>query len=99
MAFKPGAQVGWSDSGFVLAGLIVERASGQPYGDFVKQRIFEPLGMTRSGYGDPPEGLALDYLNATVKTPEALNVSALYASGGCYSTAEDLFRWSEGMLL
>ena len=97
LAFKPGAQVAVSHSDFVLAGLIIERVSGQSYGDFVKQRIFEPLGMTRSGYGDSPEGLALGYLNATVKTPQAFNVSALYASGGCYSTAEDLFRWSEGL--
>jgi CubicO group peptidase (beta-lactamase class C family) len=97
LAFKPGTRVAWSHSDFVLAGLIVERVAGQPYGDFVKQRIFEPLGMAHSGYDDPPEGLALGYQNATTKTPVTLNVSALYASGGCYSTAEDLFRWSEGL--
>jgi CubicO group peptidase (beta-lactamase class C family) len=93
----PGTQFVWSGSGFVLAGLIVERVSGQPYGDFVKQRIFEPLGMAHSGYGDPPQGLALGYANAITKTPATFNVSALYASGGCYSTAEDLFRWNEGL--
>jgi CubicO group peptidase (beta-lactamase class C family) len=93
----PGTQRVWSGSGFVLAGLIIEHVSGQPYGDFVEQRIFEPLGMTHSGYGDPPQGLALGYANATTKTPATFNVSALYASGGCYSTAEDLFRWNEGL--
>jgi D-alanyl-D-alanine carboxypeptidase len=97
LAFKPGAQRVWSRSDFVLAGLIIERASGQPYGDFIKQSVFEPLGMTRSGYGDPPERLALGYLNATSKSPATFNVSALYAAGGCYSTAEDLFRWNEGL--
>jgi CubicO group peptidase (beta-lactamase class C family) len=97
LEFKPGTQHVWSRSGFVLAGLIVERVSGQPYDDFMKQHVFEPLGMTHSGYGDPPEGLALGYSNATTKTPVAFNVSALYASGGCYSTAEDLFRWNEGL--
>ena len=97
LAFKPGAQRVWGRSGFVLAGLIIERVSGQTYGDFVKQRIFEPLGMAHSGYGDPPEGLALGYANATTKTPATFNVSAMYASGGCYSTAEDLFRWNEGL--
>jgi CubicO group peptidase (beta-lactamase class C family) len=97
LAFKPGAKHDWSRSNFVLAGLIIERVSGQPYGDFMKQHVFEPLGMTRSGYGDPPEGLALGYPNASTKTPVDFNVSALYASGGCYSTAEDLFRWNEGL--
>jgi D-alanyl-D-alanine carboxypeptidase len=97
LEFKPGARRAWSGSGFVLAGLIIERVSGQTYGDFVKQRIFEPLGMAHSGYGDPPEGLALGYMNAVTKTPTTFNVSAMYASGGCYSTAEDLFRWNEGL--
>jgi D-alanyl-D-alanine carboxypeptidase len=97
LEFKPGARRAWSGSGFMLAGLIIERVSGQPYGDFVKQRIFEPLGMAHSGYGDPPEGLALGYANATTKTPTTFDVSAMYASGGCYSTAEDLFRWNEGL--
>ena len=46
---------------------------------------------------DPPEGLALGYVNATTQTPATFKVSALYASGGCYSTAEDLFRWNEGL--
>jgi len=95
--FQPGAQRFWTPSGFVLAGLIIERVSGQTYGDFVKQRIFEPLGMAHSGYGDPPEGLAIGYASANDDKPITYNISALYAAGGCYSTAEDLFRWNEGL--
>jgi CubicO group peptidase (beta-lactamase class C family) len=98
LAFEPGAQRSWSYSGFVLAGLIIERVTGQPYGDFVEQRLFGPLGMAHSGYGDPPEGLAVGYRSATDKTPAPSDdPTALYAAGGLYSTAEDLFRWNEAL--
>jgi CubicO group peptidase (beta-lactamase class C family) len=99
LAFEPGAQRRWSHSGFVLAGQIIESVSGQPYGDFVEQRIMAPLGMTQSGYGDPPQGLAVGYTYDGTNTPAAvlLGPAALYASGGLYSTAEDLFRWNEGL--
>lgn len=94
---KPGGQRAFSRSGFVLAGLIIERISGQSYGDFVTKRIFVPLGMTNSGYGDPPAGLAIGYSSSVSNTPYAFNISALYAAGGCYSSADDLYRWNEGM--
>jgi CubicO group peptidase (beta-lactamase class C family) len=99
LAFEPGAQRRWSHSGFVLAGQIIERVSGQPYGEFVEQHLMQPLGMTKSGYGDPPQGLAVGYTFDGTNTPPAvlLGPSALYASGGLYSTAEDLFRWNEGL--
>jgi D-alanyl-D-alanine carboxypeptidase len=97
LAFAPGERREWSRSGFVLAGLIIERVSGQSYGDFVKQHLLEPLAMTHSGYGEPREGLALGYPSATSKTPVFFDVSSLYAAGGLYSTAEDLFRWNEAL--
>ena len=97
LAQKPGAQRIYSRSGFVLAGLIIERVSGQSYADFVAKRIFAPLGMTSSGCGAPHSGLVPGYSSSTTTTPYTFNFSALYAAGECYSTAEDLFRWNEGL--
>jgi CubicO group peptidase (beta-lactamase class C family) len=97
LRFQPGAQRVYSRSGFVLAGLIIERVTQQAYGDFMQQHIFAPLGMTQSGYGDPPAGLAPGYSTASSQDPAAFAISALYAAGGCYSTAEDLYRWNEGL--
>jgi CubicO group peptidase (beta-lactamase class C family) len=97
LAFTPGTQRVNSHSGFVLAGLIIERVSGQPYADFVTQHILRPLEMMASGCGDPGQSMALGYAYAGDKTPETFAISALYGSGGCYSTAEDLFRWNEGL--
>lgn len=97
LAFAPGAGYEWSNSNFVLAGLIIERAAGQPYADFVQQRLLDPSRMTHSGYGDPSEAMALGYASSWAKEPMPFAVSALYAAGGLYSTAEDLFRWHEAL--
>lgn len=63
----------------------------------MNEHIFAPLGMLQSGYGDPAEGLALGYRTYRDTTPVPFDVSSLYASGGVYSTAEDLFRWNEAI--
>ncbi len=97
LAFTPGDGYEWSNSGFVLAGLIIERAAGQPYGDFVQQHLLDPSGMVHSGYGEPSEAMALGYQSSWAKDPMPFAVSALYAAGGLYSTAEDLLRWHEAI--
>lgn len=61
IAFEPGTQHQYSNSGFLLLGRIVEEASGQDFYDFVRTRIFAPLGMTDTGWGasgDPVPDLA-----------------------------------------
>jgi CubicO group peptidase (beta-lactamase class C family) len=47
--FAPGTQFSYSNSAYILLGFIIERAAGMSYADFVRTRILEPLGMTRSG--------------------------------------------------
>jgi D-alanyl-D-alanine carboxypeptidase len=46
--FKPGAQWAYSSTGFTLLGMIIAKVTGKPYADFFRQRIFTPLGMTRT---------------------------------------------------
>jgi len=48
--FPTGTMQTYSNSGFWLLGLIIEKASGMTYEDYVEKKIFEPLGMTRSMY-------------------------------------------------
>ncbi len=97
LQFKPGAQRVHSLSGFVVAGLIIEQVVGQSYGDYLKAHLFDPLQMKDSGYGEPPKGLALGYASTFTETPTVFDPTSLYAAGGCYSTAEDLYRWIEGL--
>lgn len=48
--FEPGTRYEYSNSNYFLLAQIVEQVAGMPYEDFVRQRIFEPLGMSRSGF-------------------------------------------------
>ena len=53
LEFAPGEKFAYSNSGYYLLGLIVERASGKRYADFLQEVIFAPLGMSHTGYDDP----------------------------------------------
>jgi CubicO group peptidase (beta-lactamase class C family) len=97
LGFKPGASFAYSNTGYVLLGMVVERSSGLDYETFLEQRIFEPLGMADSGYehGDTP-GLAVGYASE-FEPSGALDMSVPYAAGGLYSTVLDLQRWVDAL--
>lgn len=99
LAFTPGTMYDYCNSNYVLLGLIIERASGQPYADFVRDAIFTPLGMHESGY-DTNVGRIVDgaqgYTTFTQKSG-FLDASTLYAAGGLYSTVEDLWLWTHAL--
>ena len=97
LAFEPGASFAYSNTGYVLLGMVIERASGLDYETFLEQHIFEPLGMADSGYehGDTP-GLAVGYGRGFQRSA-ALDMSVPYAAGGLYSTVLDLQRWVDAL--
>ena len=97
LAFEPGASFAYSNTGYVLLGMVIERASGLDYETFLEQHIFEPLGMADSGYehGDTP-GLAVGYASE-FEEADALDMSVPYAAGGLYSTVLDLQRWVDAL--
>jgi CubicO group peptidase (beta-lactamase class C family) len=97
LGFEPGASFAYSNTGYVLLGMVVERSSGLDYEAFLEQRIFEPLGMADSGYehGDTP-GLAVGYASE-FEEADALDMSVPYAAGGLYSTVLDLQRWVDAL--
>jgi CubicO group peptidase (beta-lactamase class C family) len=97
LAWTPGEFFGYTNTGYVLLGMAIERASGKPYEQFLQDEIFGPLGMKDSGYehGETP-GLAVGYSEGfTVAHP--LDMSVPYAAGGLYSTVLDLQRWEEAL--
>lgn len=99
--FAPGERWNYSNSGYVLLGAIIERASGQSYADFVRQRIFEPLGMADShyggraiiprrvsGYGRSPDG----WINAAF-----LSMTQPHGAGALLSTVDDMAKWDAAL--
>jgi len=99
--FAPGTSWSYSNSGYVVLGLIVARASGQSYGGFLQARIFAPLHMdhtivyqkgknevTSRAFGHSKEGDAL-------KETDQSSTSATLGDGGIYSNLEDLAKWDD----
>lgn len=95
--FAPGSSWKYSNSGYILLGLIIERASGQSYEKFLQQSIFEPLQLENSGYDDNQQGVALGYDNRWYVETGLFNPAVPYATGGLFSTVEDLYRWDQAL--
>ena len=95
--FPPGEQFKYQDVTYNLTGRIIETVSGQSYASFLKQNIFEPLGMSNSGVDDRKQtDLAKGYSNA--EGDIALQpVLYLFAEGSVYSTVEDMYRWDQAL--
>ena len=92
LGFTPGTVYHYTNSNYLLLGLIIEAASGRPYADYLRDEIFLPLGMVNSGV-DPGDFSPLNgtrgYISAALDIP--LDVSNLFAAGNAYSTIEDLY--------
>ncbi len=99
----PGARYRYSNTGYMLLATIVERVSGQTFGTFARERIFEPLGMTRSFLYENAEQVVSD--RATGYAPGDAgqfrmvhNYSfATAGDGQLYTTVGDLLRWSQAL--
>jgi len=95
--FDPGTKAQYSNSGFILLGLVVEKASGQPFADFLAQRIAAPLGLAHTVMGSNSRlvpGRVLGYAasSGTVVNAETASFSAPFASGGVLSTTSDVAK-------
>ena len=93
--FEPGSKYHYSNTGYILLGMLIEKTSGQTYGDFLHKRLFEPLGLKRLRYGSETElipGMVPGYTTGSRPAPYRSTTQA-FASGGLVSTADDLARW------
>jgi CubicO group peptidase (beta-lactamase class C family) len=101
--FAPGTQWSYSNSGYVLLGIIVGKVSGKSFPDFLRERIFAPLKMDQTlayvkgvnevpnrayGHSRKADGWAETDQSAT---------SATLGDGGVYSNVEDLARWDSAL--
>lgn len=93
----PGRWISYSNYGVALVGHLVERASGEAFGEWVRRRIFEPLGMRRSGFGlpaPPPPELAQGYeWTGRAYRAEPPDRSRIGPAGDLYTTGTDIARF------
>ncbi len=101
--FAPGTRWAYSNSGYVLLGLIAARAAGKPFPDVLRERVFAPLGMTRTlayvrgrnDVADRAYGHAKEAAGFT--QADQSSTSATLGDGGVYSCLEDLAKWDEAL--
>ena len=108
LKFEPGSRNAYSNAGYIVLGLLVERLSGEDYYTYVRKNIFEPAGMTRTGsffVDSLPPNTAIGYTrgdeDAPVTAPLRPNTRDLpgrgSSAGGGYSTAQDLLKFLQAL--
>ena len=101
--FVPGTKWSYSNSGYVVLGLIVAKVSGEPFEDFLDKRIFKPLKMRHTvafvkGKNEVPHrAYGHSKEDATFEETDQSATSATLGDGGVYSNLEDLARWDNAL--
>ncbi len=100
--FAPGTAYEYSNSNYLLLGMIVAAVSGEPLGTFLQQRIFGPLGMTQTQQGFPPPpvtdfALGYETYGGTVGRASQWNLAWLAGPGGLTSAVGDLEKWDRAV--
>jgi CubicO group peptidase (beta-lactamase class C family) len=101
--FTPGTSWSYSNSGYVVLGLIVAKTSGQSYADFLRERIFAPLHMDRTivymkGKNEvASRAYGHSMTNCLLKETDQSPTSATLGDGGIYSNLEDLAKWDDAL--
>ncbi|KAA6346345.1 putative penicillin-binding protein PbpX [termite gut metagenome] len=102
LEFTPGERFSYSNSGYFLLGVIIEKLSGKTYEQMLQDNIFGPLNMDDSGFDNHDEIIknrATGYgkNGNTFVNSRYIDMSIPYAAGSLYSTVEDLYLWDQAL--
>ncbi len=99
--FSPGSEYLYSNTGYALAAIIIQRVSGKSLADFSRDELFTPLGMTRTEWRADYRKVVAD--RATAYAPTAggwlqdMPFTNVHGNGGLLTTVDDLLRWNEAL--
>jgi D-alanyl-D-alanine carboxypeptidase len=104
VSFAPGERWQYSDLGYFLLGMIIEKASGQSYRNFLAGRFFEPLGMVSTSVLDQWVVLKNRAAGYTLRKGQIVNIRRviqveLPSHYGIFSTVRDLVKWDNALAL
>jgi CubicO group peptidase (beta-lactamase class C family) len=103
-AFAPGERAMYSNSGYLFLGIIIEKASGVKYADYMQTKLFTPLGLKNTSVVDESRVRAGRVKGYDIGPDKALrnagyiSMTQPYAAGSIESNVDDLARWSELLL-
>lgn len=97
--FAPGEKYLYSNSGYVLMGLIIQRVSGKTLREFADERIFQPLGMTQTQFRDDYQAVIKNLSSSYIQRGQEFRTELLAWEGGgegnIISTVEDMAKWDQ----
>lgn len=99
---EPGTRYNYSSYGYNLLGAVVESASGQPYGEYMREHVWGPAGMTDTRMDDPlaviPRRVrGYQLVDGQLRNSEFVDISSRFAAGGTRSTVPDLLRFASAL--
>ncbi len=104
MDFAPGQGFYYSNTGYFLLSMIVERIEGRPLGEVLIARIFKPLGMTQTRMATPEDIIAhrasgywVDRTGTILRNRDATQTSSTLGAGGLLSSVSDMAKWDASL--
>ena len=103
LEFQPGSKFKYSNSNYILLGYIIQKVTGKPYEQVVRELIFTPLQMTHSGFDfkdlkDTNRVVGYLAFDKTLQLPAPMvDSSASFAAGAMYSTVDDMYKWDRSL--
>lgn len=99
--FAPGSQYSYSNTGYVLAAIVIARVSGQSFGEFTHERLFAPLGMKHTQWRDNFRRVvanrAIAYHHADAGYEQDMPFEDVVGHGGLLTTVGDLLIWNDAL--
>lgn len=104
LLFKPGEDYSYTNTSYVLLGVIIEKTTDKLYKQVLQDNIFTPLAMLNSGFDNNrvvlenrASGYANRYLRGDYVNANYIDMTIPYAAGSIYSTVEDMFIWDQAL--
>lgn len=96
--FEPGTRWQYSNTNYVLAGMVIEKVSGMPLGQFLRQQIFTPLGMPSASSEAPEPAATFRYAGGPLRVTGREGPGWLFATGDLAMNVHDLLRWDASFM-
>jgi D-alanyl-D-alanine carboxypeptidase len=102
LEFKPGDKYAYSNTGYFLLGGIIQKASGKSYAEFMRERIFVPLGMTSTCVNDLKSVMTnrasgYSWKHGRLQNSDYMDMSWPFAAGAVASTVLDMAKWDSSL--
>ena len=95
--FPHGTRFEYNNSGYILLGMAIEKASGIAYDSFIESRIFAKLGMKDSAFDRPQKAKGFNFDGGVWSEVDPVDASVPWSAGGFRSTPRDMLKWASGI--